>query len=362
MTDSGDIGERGQSGKLPPRLLHVVVGHGLKTYFLNAVRSVRYVAPDDEILVVDNASPDQELREGLARLAALDSRMRLILRDTNDLANGKVGGLYDAYREAFAVAIQEQFDYVHLVQSDMQVLWWGDEVVDRAIEIFESDALCVNIFTCLLTSDRSLGNELEMSGSGKPPKLRNFGLTDTGLFDLDRWKKFGMSFADDEIDHAREYLSAGFSVYCHPWPTDAQIPWPAVVRNGVQRGREVHQVRPFLLKPLAASGVDELKFRNWAWLEDLCIPWGWTCLTPMWTTHLEPDYFAGRRLDASRRGLLQGIPRLERRGLESKSWALVLRSQHRPSLWKLFVVVPAREGTSRIRREVSKRTFQRSHK
>jgi hypothetical protein len=106
------------------RVLHVVVGHGLRTYFLNAVRSIRASAPNDEILVVDNASPDVELRIELSKIVAEDSRMRLLLRDSNDLTNGKVGGLYDAYREAFALAIEEGFDYLHLLQSDMQVLWW----------------------------------------------------------------------------------------------------------------------------------------------------------------------------------------------------------------------------------------------
>ena len=41
-----------------PRVLHVVVGYGLRTYFLNAVRSVLATAPADPLLIIDNASPD----------------------------------------------------------------------------------------------------------------------------------------------------------------------------------------------------------------------------------------------------------------------------------------------------------------
>jgi hypothetical protein len=40
-----------------PTVLHVVVGHGLPRYFLNTIESVRATAPQDRVLVIDNASP-----------------------------------------------------------------------------------------------------------------------------------------------------------------------------------------------------------------------------------------------------------------------------------------------------------------
>jgi hypothetical protein len=340
---------RGDEASSMKRVLHVVVGHGLRTYFLNAVRSVRMVAPSDEILVVDNASPDLQLRRELTAFAKNDPKARLLLRDSNDLANGKVGGLYEAYRDAFALAMEEGFDYVHLVQGDMQVLWWDSDVVSRATAIFESDEHCVNVFTCLLSTDLANDAKFQRAEGGNPPRLLAYGLTDTGLYDLQRWKKLGMSFDDDELIHAKKYLSQGFNVTCHPWPTDAQIPWPAVVRKGVQQGKEIRPVKPFLLKPMSASGVEEVKNRDWTWLEEACIPWGWTCLSPMWTTHLNAAYLANRRLDWSTRGFQKSRPRWERRGLDSNSWRSVLLIQHRPSLVKLLIVVPTRELLTRVK-------------
>lgn len=335
-------------------VLHVVVGHGLRTYFLNAVRSVRSVAPNDEVLVVDNASPDAQLLADLKVLADSDPKMRLMLRSSNDLANGKVGGLYEAYRDAFALATEENFDYVHLVQADMQVLWWDSDVVSRASEIFESDEHCVNVFTCLLSTDLANDDKFQGAEGGNPPRLLAYGLTDTGLYDLHRWNALGMSFADDELIHAKRYLSEGFTVICHPWPTDAQIPWPAVVRKGVQQGREIRPVKPFLLKPMSVSDVSNVKSRDWTWLEQACVPWGWTCLTPMWTTHLNAAYLANRRLDSSKRGFLMSLPRWERRGLDSNSWWSIFLHQHRPSLVQLLIVVPARELLTRAKNTMRK--------
>jgi hypothetical protein len=338
---------------LDTRVLHVVVGHGLRTYFLNAVRSMRRAAPDDEILVVDNASPDQRLRDELVSIADSDSRMRLMLRDSNSLVNGKVGGLYDAYRDAFEIALREEFDYVHIIQGDMQVLWWDADVLARAAEIFAADPLCVNIYTCMLPIDRAFDNSLTESTVDKLPRIRDYGLADLGLYDMKRWKQLGVTFDNDEIEHGLRYLSKGFSVICHPWPTDAQIPWPAVVRNGIQQGTEVKLVKSYLLKPMSKNDIEKLKARNWTRLEDVCIPWGWTCLTPMWATHVNTDYLANRRQEAKRVGLVRSIPRWERSGLDDSSLRTFLFSQHRPSLWKLFVDVPARELLTRIKRTKS---------
>jgi hypothetical protein len=336
------------------RVIHIVVGHGLRTYFLNAVRSVRSVAPDDEILVVDNASPDQRLRDELREIADNDPKMRLLLRDSNSLVNGKVGGLYDAYRDAFEIALREEFDYVHLVQGDLQVLWWDDDVVRRAAEIFAAEPLCVNIFMCMLSTDWEFHGSLVESSVDKLPKIRHLGLLDMGLYDLDRWKRLGVFFDNDEIEHGTRYLLEGFSVIYHPWPTEAPIPWPATVRNGVQRGKTVNLVKPYLLKPLSATEVTQLKARNWTWLEDVCVPWGWTCLTPMWTTHVNPDYLANRRRELKRLGLRKGLPHWERSGLDNTSLRSVVLSQHRPSLWNLLAVVPSRELLSRFKRTLGK--------
>ena len=335
------------------KVLHVIVGYGLRTYFLNAIRSVRHAAPNDAVLVVDNASPDAGLRETLKRIAAEDENVRLLLRNSNDLRNGKVGGLYHAYRDAFALAMEEDFDYVHLLQGDMQVLWWDNAVISRAAELFQSSDRCVNVFTCLLTSNRAYGDDLEHASSNQPTRLRHYGLTNTGLYHLKRWKDLGMSFANDESEHARDYLEKGLTVLCHPWPTDAQIPWPAVVRLGVQRGTEITPVRPFLLRPLSSEEVATLKQRNWTWLEDVCIPWGWTCLTPMWTTHLGPDYWAARRRDAAEHGLFSILPHWERSGLDAGHRRPFWRHQYRPPLLQLFVLVPLRHLLSRLRRSLS---------
>lgn len=328
-----------------PQVLHVVVGHGLATYFLNAVRSVRATSPGDHVLVIDNASPDPELRDDLKRIADADELIDIIFRSENDARqNGKVGSLYAAYQIAFDHAIAGGFDLLHLIQGDFQMMWWDCELVTKSLEIFAAHPQCVNIQMQIFSLDLQLTDDVDASGADGLAKLRKYGLTDTGLYHLGRWRARGMHFGPTEQDHAKRYLRDGFEVVCHPWPTDVPIPWPAVVRNGVQRGREVVTGKPFLIKPLSAGQITRLKSEpGRVWREDLCIPWGWACATPMWATDLDSiDYWVMRYRDARKNGLQYLFPRFEVRGIDPKARRkLISRYQYRPSLFRLFVACPA---------------------
>jgi hypothetical protein len=341
-----------------PTVLHVVVGHGLPGYFMNAVRSVRAVAPGDPLLIIDNASPSQELRDRLSAFAAADEMVSLVLRTANDLsANRKVGSLYDAYEIAVSHAVAGGFDLLHLIQADFQVLWWDAELAARSMQIFEAHPRCVNIQMQFLSRDKILAEELAPVGGGGQPgqpryKLERYGLTDTGLYHLGRWQAGGMRFGPSEQAHARRYLEQGLEVLIHPWPTDAAIPWPAVIRNGAQRGREISAGRPYLLKPSSPEQVAQVKAADQqTWLEDAAIPWGWACATPMWITGVDSiDYWVLRYRDARKNGLTHMLPRLDLRGIEPGDRRGLRLWPYRPSVVALFVAGPLRAVARRLRR------------
>lgn len=346
------------------RVLHVVVGHSLPRYFLNAVRSLRSCVPEGNVLVVDNASPETALRAELESMSEGDERLQVISRSSNDVQlNGKVGSLYAAYEVAFARALDGGFELVHLIQGDFQVLWWDEDVETRAMEIYDDHPHCVNIRTALLSRDILLADQVEVAEPGGVLKLRKFGLTDTGLYHLGRWASMGMAFAVDETIHAERYRAAGLEVLCHPWPTDAPIPWPATIRRGRRVGREVRTAAPYLLRPPDAETIARVKGRGErTWLEDVCVPWGWVCVTPMLTTSLDSiDYWVSRYRDARRNGLRHLLPRLVAGGA---TWRQIVRSwpplQHRPSAVRLVVLAPLHEVRRRLlARRVEKRRRRR---
>lgn len=299
------------------RVLHAIVGHKLPVYFTNAVNSVLSMAADDDVLVVDNASNLPTLIQQLQSTASREPRVRLLLRESNDTTrNKKVGGLYDAYNEVMEHALRHGYDYVHIMQHDMQLLWWDESIPRLASEIFAEYPECVNIQTQALPRHVDLSHSLEHV-KPKLARLQHYGLTDTGLYDLAKWRARDMRFGDSEVAHAVKYRRAGLRVLCHPLPTVAPVPWPAVVRAGKVIGREVQPREKFLLRPLTDAEINQVKeSTETIWLESVCVPWGWTCLTPYWVTDLRTiNYWVSRYRDIRSRGLGAAWPRWERRGL-----------------------------------------------
>ena len=309
--------------------------------------------PDAPVLVIDNASPQAQLRRSLADMAEADPNMRLVLRARNETDNGKVGGLYAAYRLAFSDAMARGARFVHLMQADMQLLWWDAGAVERAEELLQRHPQCVNIVTMALSRDRWVAGDVTTDPDSGDSVLTRYGLTDTGLYDLERWERAGAEFAATEEQHARRALEAGMKVVVFPSPTEVQVPWPAVVRHGRQRGREVRTTKEFLCRPLSPQAVLTLKeATSPVALEEVCVPWGWSCLSPMWNTDLDNVYYwALRRRDFALNGLRRGAPHWVMAGLD-RPIDIVL-APHRPSLvallWRpLVAYARMRAGPKRV--------------
>lgn len=319
-------------------VLHVVVGHGLPRLFLNTVSSVQALVPGEPLLVIDNASPQRALHEELRRQAEAHPATRLVRRERNERVNGKVGGLYGAYEMAWATAAAEGFDYVHLMQADMQLLWWDEVLLHKAEEIYARQPNCVNIVTMALSKDRQLAGELRTDPVSGYTVLSRYGVTDTGLYSMARWASSGMAFGASESEHARAALGKGLAAVVLPCPTEVQVPWPAVVRKGRQVGREVRTSKPFLCRPLNPEEKERVKAAvTPVTMEEVCVPWGWTCLSPMWNSDVNNVYYlALRRKDISLHGWRRGLPRWDRRGVERR-WPPLGRP-HRPSVAKLLTL------------------------
>jgi hypothetical protein len=223
------------------------------------------------------------------------------------------------------------------MQADMQLLWWDNETLALAQRLFQRHPNCVNILTMALSRDRWVAGDVSTDGATGDTVLTRYGLTDTGLYDLERWDRRGAEFADSEEEHARRALEAGLQVVVFPSPTEVQVPWPAVVRRGRQRGREVRTAKEFLCKPLTPAAVRELKeATSPRALEEVCVPWGWSCLSPMWNTDLDNVYYlALRRKDLMVNGFRRGSPRWVITGLDRPRD--VLFAPHRPSLAALLL-------------------------
>jgi hypothetical protein len=335
-------------------ILHVIVGHGLPVMFRNAVASFRAVCPDGELLVIDNGSPQQALRDDLVRRANHDVRTTTVLRDNNNLENAKVGALYAAYRLAFDIATERGFRYVHLLQGDLQVLWWDLDALAKLSELYQRHRNCVNVHTLALSTDRALMGVVQVDKATGDTVMPDYGVTDTGMFHLQRWRDSGMRFMSSEQETAALAREKGLITVVCPWPTEVPVPWPAVVRRGRQVGREVKTAKPYLCRPLDQTAVAMVKrSASPVPLETVCTPWGWWCLAPMSETDLSRWYYLNYRRRAVQRDGWRGRPHWITRGLDH-NWE-VLITPHRPSLAALVL-----RPLPSFLRDVMRRTLRRT--
>lgn len=318
-------------------ILHVVVGHGLPMLFLNTIQSFHSVIPTARLLVIDNGSPQSSLHRDLVDCCDSNAATELVLREGVGARHAKVGTLYDAYQLAFEIARCQSLSYVHLVQGDMQLLWWDDDVVRRIGELYARHPRCVNISTKAFPRDRYLMKDVVVDQPSTDYVIPAYGMTDIGFFHLRRFDQLGLRFETSEEVTAAKALERGLEVVNSPWPTEVAVPWPAVVRRGRQRGREVRSQKPLFCLPLDADRIASIKASTRpVTLEQLCVPWGWSCLSPMFESDLgDWCYLNYRRHDLQQNGWVHGSPRWVTSGLDRK--LDILFAPHRPSLLALLV-------------------------
>jgi hypothetical protein len=68
-------------------------------------------------------------------------------------------------------ALERGYRYLHILQSDMQILWWDNEVMQYAEGIFEKYPHCVNIQLQAHSQDTVLSGDLEFDDDPRWFKL-----------------------------------------------------------------------------------------------------------------------------------------------------------------------------------------------
>ena len=310
------------------KFLQVVVGAGLTDYFENAIRACLEVQPHD-ILAIYNFLDDKDARRFETISTKFDnSRLTLISRP-NDPTNPRVGGLYGAYNLAMQISA-EKYDFVNIMQSDMQLMFW-DQNVEAEIESMFSYSndksrriVCISTaFPCrgkFLASqyDSMLGSERSL-----PFQYTNSGMADVGVWSTKEFARSGLAFLGTEGAMQSKLSARGFILPVLSTPIVAFVPWPAVVRRGKIRGRQANidlaERRLLVLRKQPSNKQDSAV----PWMENSVFPNGWTTLFPYWPTAIDQLKWLQRRADAC---FELGVPRsssVGSSGALASSWKIL---------------------------------------
>ena len=288
-------------------LLHVIVGAGIPNYFHNCIDSVLRHSRLPILAIYNSLSQEDSDRFHTLKQQIGSSQVSFI--ENSEKLGSKTGSLYLAYNQALDYAERNGFDFVNLIQSDMQVFFWDDGFVGTATEIFatrpqKTGQFVSNIFTQLPQRGKRFDYFSIWSPIPIPGYLSCPGESDVGIFKIQDFRKRRGEFTATEKENSQLVANAGGHVVLHPKPFLAPIPFPFTVRNGKVSGmsNRFDQRQPPLLEVFGHVPDFDLSSENFRpiFMEDIIRPRYGRTLTPYWPSSTEGTHWISIRLRWSR--------------------------------------------------------------
>ena len=128
------------------KILHLVVGFGIYEYFVNSINSVLKYDKSSDLLILTTGNPKLfGWRSGLSSfcfdyehdeiskvenfIKTLKVGNKVIIKRISPVSVGKTGSLYDAYNYALNFAKKNNYNYLNVIQNDMQLLFWNNNLI-----------------------------------------------------------------------------------------------------------------------------------------------------------------------------------------------------------------------------------------
>jgi hypothetical protein len=271
---------------MSPRLLNVFVCHNLPWYFRNTFESFREFFTVGDVLIVDNASTDPELKAYLKSIEGSCSNATVVYRDENRNAVHKVGSLYEANNLAIEHALKHGYEFINFIQDDVQFMWKDEALMEKLDRIFALDSHILNVSILFQkATEPDLRTRYDIHPAGLSYESRDYGAGDNGFFRLDRIAQTGFRFQNIEAQHSAAAFEKGSRVHLMRDPLVTYVPWPPTRRGGKLVGKERPPVGKYYLHPLSSGAVETLTGRpieKFPIADDYCKPWGFALLAPYW--------------------------------------------------------------------------------
>jgi len=307
---------------LNKKILHLVVGFGIYEYFVNSINSILKYDKVSDLLILITGNPKFFGWKNSSSNFCFDYQYDEISRVENFIKNlkvdnkviikkivtdsvGKTGSLYDAYNYALSFAKRNNYNYLNIVQNDMQLLFWNNNLVELVEELFEKNKNTIQINSGFPRKGShpnfyksSLNNfkEIYLDSINKKKNIffSKYGIGDLGIIDLSRAYETNLVFEKNETFMSREYFKRGFvSLFC-PVPYVGVLPWPATARKNKINGTPLNlSNNDLLLKSVTEELFSDLvSFNKELWQEDWVKTFGWYALNPACYTNFKiKEYF-----------------------------------------------------------------------
>lgn len=196
------------------------------------IRSTLKMCEGFEVLIIDDQSEDPKTIEVLRSNRHL---VRDVIVSTESKVGKRHGNLYLNIQRACEYATQAGFDYLFMIQDDMQFVRPLDEKVGREYEaLFESGEKVLQVDPRFLRAGSGYETMTERRAYRHCERTS---YADVGIVHLRRLNDLGWSFKEGEKENKEALAELGYERLFPFTPIMMHVPFPRVYRKGRMRFR-----------------------------------------------------------------------------------------------------------------------------
>lgn len=271
------------------KLLNCIISYNRYYYLKNLIDSLEEFFPYGDTIVIDDQSENDNTKQYLNQIQKNGTKVFYTDIDKTGLLHG---GLYHAMDMGVEYASQNGYDYINILQDDLQCMWYDESFAENIEKQFNYSDKVLSI--CSIFQKRVLkyrmSSRMELIPKIESYLLKPYAITDIAIVHINRFNKLGIRFSDhnSENDFNKYLYLLGFKTMVPKNPLFAWIPWPATIRYEKNKGIEKQPKKKYYYKPLSKKQTSKLHKRDLSdipYTENYCNTWGYFSLKPYWFTN-----------------------------------------------------------------------------
>jgi hypothetical protein len=230
------------------------------------LRSIARHCPDLPLAIADDASDDPET---LRVLAAYKSRLRELYSSSTPKVRGAHGNLYANIERMCAVAVNDGFSYLFMIQDDMQIVRpFESRLRDDYYRLLQLDDV-LQVDPRFLRASGPVDILEDEHAYCFPPHDYRRSYADVGIIDLRKLTALKWRFLSNERENKKALSVLGYRRLFPFSPSIMHVPFPAVYRNRkrkrlhfpINRGAyHFHDLNPSEIEAMDRRDLKELPY------------------------------------------------------------------------------------------------------
>ena len=230
---------------------HLIIGFPIYDYFRNSITSVLENDTNYEscllIYSTFSNSENNKIINYIKKVKVKYPKRKIIFKysrraNRKEVNKKTVGNLYEGMNFALKYCINNEISILNIIQNDMQLMFWNNNIPKLAQEIFKKNKLCVHLATGFIRKG-SHPNFYKKNHKTKSFFLNSIkkkcnlifnktAIGDWGIYNIKKLNKINFQFEKNEtfIGNNLRDKKNFLGIYL-PIPFVGVIPWPACVRN-----------------------------------------------------------------------------------------------------------------------------------